>query len=104
MVKDTIYFKVEADSVSEEANLYVVGVEDCSFKFQGNISIRYKIYIGYNITDEIDYYNYFTIGGKGTGIMLDNKRFLISDDVKLDVKSINSYIHNRKVNKILEQL
>ena len=59
---------------------------------------QYKVF--YN--DPSD--GYFFIGCKGTGLKIDNVKYMADDNGVIDIKTINTYLHNREITEALEKI
>ena len=59
---------------------------------------RFKVYFGNGGHD------YFRIGCKGSGLKIDNVKYMADEAGMLDIKQINTHLHNRKISEVLERL
>lgn len=49
-------------------------------------------------------FGYFVIGCKGTGLKIDNVKYMADDNGLIDIKTINTYLHNREITETLEKI
>lgn len=99
---DKIYWYSDFSGIVEKTNVIIDRIEkiETEVLFPGHSYYKVHYNTKYNLGEFTKW-----IGKKGTGIELSgSRRYMVDENGKLDIIGINTYLYNREMSEVLENI